>query len=223
MSLDYAVLFTGVPADEEKRIYQYDPLGATMEIGTGTDTTAYAANVFTADNYEELTDVSFYTPPEPGGTDYTVAIFANFTTPPGDAAPVAWASGTSALPGYHTISLPKTVPLVPGEEFSVVMKVTTPPTFNYPITIETPIDGYSSKATAGLGESYVSEDGETWVDLTTIYPDTNACIKRSRIPPSLSCHVIIRPFRRQWTPQCLVTPSLWKRAPTRRNSRSTNQ
>ncbi|KAF1074509.1 lectin like domain-containing protein [Methanogenium sp. MK-MG] len=172
-------LFTGVPADTDRRIYQYDPLGATMHIGTGTDTTYCAANVFTAGNYEALTDVSFYTI-EPD-TDYTVAIFTNFTTPPGDAAPVAWTSGTSALPGYHTISLPETVTLMPGEVFSVVLEITSP-TSVYPLAVEWPIPGYSSKATAGPGESYVSDDGSTWEDLTTDYPNTNVCIKAFTTP-----------------------------------------
>ncbi|WP_245619197.1 lectin like domain-containing protein [Methanogenium cariaci] len=61
------MLFTGVPTDVDNRIYQYDPpLGWTASIGTGTDTTFYGANVFSAERYEELTNVSFYTR-EPGG------------------------------------------------------------------------------------------------------------------------------------------------------------
>ena len=169
-----SAVFTGVPADVERHIYQYDPLGMTTAIGTGEDTTYYGANVFTAENYEALSDVSFSTiEPE---TEYTVAIFTNVTTPPGDAAPVAWTSGTCALPGYHTCSLPDAVPLMPGEVFSVVLKVSSP-TASYPLGVEKPIEDYSSRATANPGESYVSADGDAWEDLTTIYPDTNVCIK----------------------------------------------
>ena len=167
-------LFTGVPADPDSQTYQYDPLGWTTAIGDGDDTTFYGANVFTADRYEALTDVSFYTR-EPG-TEYTVAIFTNFTTPPGDAAPVAWMSGTAALPGYHTVCLTETVPLMPGEIFSVVIEVTSP-TDTYPLVVEMPIEGYSSRATAEAGESFVSVDGDAWEDLTTSSPDTNVCIK----------------------------------------------
>ncbi|MDE4908235.1 lectin like domain-containing protein [Methanogenium marinum] len=172
-------LFTGVPADAERQIYQYDPLGWTKSIGTGTESTFYGANVFTADNYEALTDVSFYTrEPE---TDYSIAVFTNFTTPPGDAAPVTWTSGTSALPGYHTISLPKTVLLMPGEVFSVVLEVSSP-TSVHPLAVEEPIPGDSSSATAGPGESYVSDDGEAWEDVTLSYPNTNVCIKAFTSP-----------------------------------------
>ncbi|WP_165076711.1 lectin like domain-containing protein, partial [Methanogenium sp. MK-MG] len=173
------VLYTGVPADADKQIYQYDPLGWTTSIGTGTSTTFYGANVFTADRYEALTDVSFYTrEPE---TDYTVAIFTDFTTPPGDAAPVAWTSGTADLPGYHTITLPDSVTLMPGEVFSVVLEVSSP-TDTHPLVVEQPIEDYSSKATAKAGESYVSADGDAWDDLTTIFPDTNVCIKAHTSP-----------------------------------------
>ena len=168
------VLFTGVPVNTDRQTYQYDPLGWTSSIGTGEDTTFYGANVFTADGYETLSDVSFYTrEPE---TDYTVAIFTNFTTPPGDAAPVTWTSGTAALPGYHTISLPETVSLMPWEVFSVVIEVTSP-TDTHPLVVEMPIEDYSSRATAEAGESFVSADGDTWEDLTTSCPDTNVCIK----------------------------------------------
>ncbi len=180
-SLDTAepVVFTGVPADDERRIYQYDPHGGTTNIGTGTSTTYYGANVFTANSYEALTDVSFYTC-EPG-VDYTVAIFTSFTTPPGDAAPVTWTSGTADLPGYHTITLPDSVSLMPGEVFSAILEISSP-TNTYPLVVEMPIEHYSSNATAEAGESYVSDDGETWEDVTLSYPNTNVCIKAFTSP-----------------------------------------
>ncbi|WAI02273.1 lectin like domain-containing protein [Methanogenium organophilum] len=168
-------VYTGVPADDERRIYQYDPLGWTTSAGTESEGPLYGANVFTADGYEALTDVSFYT--RGPGAGYTVAIFTNFTTPPGDDAPVAWTAGTCTLPGYHTISLPEAVPLTPGEVFSVVLAIDDP-SDTYPLVIEMPVDGYSSQATAGPGESYVSENwGETWEDVNDLLPNTNLCIK----------------------------------------------
>ncbi|KAF1077498.1 lectin like domain-containing protein [Methanogenium sp. MK-MG] len=172
-------LYTGVPAEEDRQIYQYDPLGWTTSIGTGAAGPVMGANVFTADRYEEITDVSFYTrEPE---TEYVAAIFTDFTTPPGDAAPVAWTYGTADMPGYHTVTLPETVPLIPGEIFSVVLMVVSP-NDGYPLVVEKPIEGYSSGATAEAGESYVSTDGENWEDLTEIFPDTNICIKAHTSP-----------------------------------------
>lgn len=179
LGMDELAVFTGSSADKDRHIYQYDPLGLTASIGTGDNgtgstTTYHGANVFTADTYERLTDVSFYTL-EPGA-EYTVSIFANFTTPPCDDTPIAWISGTCALPGYHTITLPETVILKPGDVFSVVLKVTNPTSY-YPIAIEMPFDNYSSRATANEGESYVSDDGDEWEDLTQISPNINVCIK----------------------------------------------
>ena len=51
------------------------------------------------------------------------------------------------------------------------------PNYEYPIAIEYPLDGYSSQATASAGQSYVSSTGSTWTDLTSIYSNTNSCLK----------------------------------------------
>lgn len=93
---------------------------------------------------------------------------------------VTWITGTCTMPGYHTISLPDAVSLVPGEVFSVVLKVSSP-TDTYPLVVEMPIVGYSSSATAEPGESYLKIDG-SWEDLATRYPDTNICIKAHTSP-----------------------------------------
>ncbi len=173
---DNPVLFTAEPADRLDNIYQYDPLGGTAGYGCdGISTTIYGANVFTADGYEDLRAVSFYTI-EPG-TEYVAAIFRDIDTPPGSAAgPVTWVSGTTDLSGYHTIPLPKAVSLSPDQTFSVVLKVTAP-TDTYPLVVEVPYEDYSSQATAVAGQSYVSDYGDEWDDITTLSPDTNVCIK----------------------------------------------
>lgn len=172
---DYSsVLFTAEPADSLDNMYQYDPLGWTNSLGYN-DTTCYGANVFTADAYEDLRAVSFYTS-EPG-TEYVVAIFRDIDTPPGNATgPVTWVSGTTAMPGYHTVPLTDAVALSPDQTFSVMLKVTAP-TDIYPLVVEDQIENYSSQATAAPGQSYVSFDGIEWDDLTTFFSNTNICIK----------------------------------------------
>lgn len=173
---DYSTaLFTGEAADSLDHVYQYDPLGWTTSMGIESSTTLYGANVFTAADYEDLRSVSFSTR-EPG-TEYVVAVFRDIDTPPGNASgPATWVSGTADLPGYHTVSLPESVALTPGQTFSVVLKVDAP-TDTYPLVVERPITDYSSNATANPGESYVSVDGDTWDDLTDIFSNTNVCIK----------------------------------------------
>ncbi|WP_342679016.1 lectin like domain-containing protein [Methanofollis sp. UBA420] len=166
-----AVLFTGEPVETYDHIYQYDPLGWTESIGTGASTTAYGANVFAAEHYEELHAVSFYTR-EPG-TAYEVVVDL---MQDGFVRRAYAADGTMALPGYHTLPLATPVPLGPGDIFSVTLKLTAP-TDTRPLVVEMPFEHYSSNATAAPGQSYVSADGVHWKDLTTYVPDTNLCIK----------------------------------------------
>ena len=40
-----------------------------------------------------------------------------------------------------------------------------------------PIEDYSKEATAEYCQSYVSSDGGEWDDITTLFSDTNICIK----------------------------------------------
>ncbi|MDD4253919.1 MAG: lectin like domain-containing protein [Methanofollis sp.] len=165
------VLFTGDPLGTYDHLYQYDPLGWTDSIGFGTSTTAYGANFFTAERYEDLEAVSFYTR-EPG-TDYEVMVYL---AQGGLVRYASIAGGTMAFPGYHTVPFKTSLPLAPGDSFLVTLKLTAP-TDTRPLVVEMPFEGYSSNATAGPGQSYVSADGAHWKDLTLDHADTNVCIK----------------------------------------------
>jgi hypothetical protein len=70
------------------------------------------------------------------------------------------------------------VQLSEGKKFSVVLKLINSE-YNYPVAVEAPISGYSSKARANAGESFISPDGNNWTDLTTDpdHSNTNVCIK----------------------------------------------
>ncbi|WP_265582428.1 lectin like domain-containing protein [Methanofollis aquaemaris] len=163
------VLFTGEPLGTYDHLYQYDPLGSTRSIGIST--TMYGANLFTVERYENLHAVSIFTR-EPD-TAYEVRVSS---LDGGIPYQTSSAHGTMALPGYHTVPLDTPVPLVPGQNFSVTLKLTAP-TDTHPLAVEMPIEDYSSNATAHTGESFVSIDGREWADLTDFFPDTNLCIK----------------------------------------------
>ncbi|WP_220682784.1 lectin like domain-containing protein [Methanofollis formosanus] len=163
------VLFTGEPLGTDDHLYQYDPLGSTQSIGTST--TMYGANLFTVEHYEVLHAVSFYTR-EPG-TAYEVRASS---LDGGLPYQTSSAHGTMALPGYHTVPLDTPMPLVPGQNFSVAIRVASP-SDTHPLAVEMPIEDYSSNATAQPGESFVSLDGMEWADLTDFFPDTNLCVK----------------------------------------------
>uniref|UniRef100_UPI00261EC2FC lectin like domain-containing protein n=1 Tax=Aminiphilus sp. TaxID=1872488 RepID=UPI00261EC2FC len=87
-------------------------------------------------------------------------------------------TGTLAVPGYRTVTLARPVSLAAGQRFSVVVKLTTPG-FDAPIPVEYSVAGYSDKATAAAGQSFISVtgDGGDWDDLTVIAENGNVCLK----------------------------------------------
>jgi C1A family cysteine protease/fibronectin type 3 domain-containing protein len=170
-------MFNGAkPITSYNRIYQYDPLGWVTGMGYTGSNTAWFANIFTASASEGLVAVSFYTASP--NSSYELYIYTALTSDPTTGSLAGSQTGTIASAGYHTISLNLSVPLTSGEKFSIVVKLTTPG-FNYPAPVEEPIAGYSSRATANPGESYVSRDGSSWTDITSMSGCTecNVCLK----------------------------------------------
>lgn len=155
------------------RVYQYDPLGWVISFGSGGDT-AWFANVFTATRAEELEAISFYT--SVPNSEYHVEVYRDVTQSPRGQVASLVQTGSIPFAGYHTIDLTSPVTLQEGKKFSVVVRLKTPG-YNYPVAIEYPYSGYSTKATARSGESWVSSDGTSWSDLSTLFPNTNACLK----------------------------------------------
>ncbi len=161
------------PATNYQHIYQYDPLGYTRMVGYGQDS-AYGAAIYTAAATEQIQAVAFYTPVV--NTSYQAMIYLDPTTGPIAGSPNGTTSGTIAYPGYHTITLASPVSVTAGQKFSVVVKWTTP-SYNFPISFESVIDGYTSGATASPGQTYISKTGTSWSDLTSSYPNSSVCIK----------------------------------------------
>jgi len=169
-------VFTAESPTNYNHIYQYDPLGmVTHSKPTSINKTGWIANVFTSTQTETLSAISFYTTDT--NTAYQVYVYKNPNSGPVlSSSGAAWSgSGTFGNAGYHTVTVSPGVPLTSGDRFSVVVKLTNP-TYDYWAAIEYYITG-SSKATASAGQSYFSNDGTSWTDLTTIYTKTNVCIK----------------------------------------------
>jgi C1A family cysteine protease len=154
--------------------YQYDKLGWISSTGFNKPT-AWMANVFTSKADDDLHSVSFYTASPK--SSYEVHIYNKVVSHPTSGSLVGKKSGTFAIPGYHTVFLDHLgIELNAKQKFSVVVKLTTPG-YDTPIPIEVPVEGFSSKATAAAGQSFVSEDGTRWTDLTTRIDRANVCIK----------------------------------------------
>ncbi len=174
-SSDYNVVFMDAePTSNYDSIYQYDPYGAVGNLGYNTDE-GWFSNIFRSNGNEKLEASSFYVFSQ--NSSYKIYVYLNPKgNNPTDGVLADYQSGIIKSEGYKTIQLDKIVKLVKGQKFSVVVELSSPNNI-YPITIEYPLDGYSSKATASPGESYVSEDGISWEDLTSILPNANVCLK----------------------------------------------
>jgi C1A family cysteine protease len=166
---DFAATVENVqPVDNYDSIYQYDPLGSVTDLGYGAGLAAWGANRFTAAVDSTLDAVGFYAvAPDTAYEVWQGPSLADLTKV---------TQGTLPRMGFHTVTLPAGRALAGGDSFVVAVKLITP-SYNWPLAVEYPFPGYSTAATAGPGESYVSPDGTSWSDLTTLYPGTNACIK----------------------------------------------
>ncbi len=148
----------------------YDPLGVTGGYAVGDDfSDQWFSNVFTAEedqyiqaagvfvlNLDTTVHVSVYTNPWPNNPASGTLALENVTT-------------HKDLPGYYVINFGEDVFIEKGENFSIVVRLETEGDLaEAPIAVEAPIEGYSSKATADLGESFVSADGINWTDMAGI-------------------------------------------------------
>jgi hypothetical protein len=170
----YCAVFTAEPTTNYNRVYQFDPLGWCDDYGVGTGDTAWFANVFTAAANEQLSAVSFYTATL--NSQYEIYVYKDPSSGPTSSDRYVETVGMTPVPGYHTVKLSTKVSLTAGHKFSVVVKLTTPG-YNHPVAIEDPQKGYSSAATASVGESYVSSDGTSWSDMTSVSANANVCLK----------------------------------------------
>jgi C1A family cysteine protease len=165
-------VFNGVePVSNHAAIYQYDPLGWTTTIGTGSSPTYWGANVFNAQSTDSITAVGFYavTP----NCAYEIYAGASLDTK------VLCTSGTIATMGFHTVALPSPAPVTAGQPFVVAIKLTTSG-YPYPLAVENPWPNYATAATAAAGQSYISSNGTSWGDLPSSYAswaNTNVCLK----------------------------------------------
>ena len=177
-----AMAFTNVEnVTNYKDIYQYDILGNTFESVGYNSNTAWFANQFTATSDNPLSAFGFYSF---GDSTVYSEVLVNGELKHSQSNEV---KGT----GYHTIKLDELIALKLGDIFRINIKITSPDS-KFPVAIESQRSGYSSKASASLGQSYISPDGETWYDISkntnviklyeylignhTLYK-TNVCLK----------------------------------------------
>ncbi len=190
-SLRDGAVFIAGPTTDSDTVYDYDPLGLISSLGYSSISpvviivpTAWFSNVFTAGSgrgskhatREDLTAVSFYTATADAAYEISVYTGVAADDPVSGTLAIGPVSGSIAAPGYHVVVLPSPVTLTSGQRFSVVVKLTTPG-FGYPIPVEYAYPGYSDAASAYPGESFASDNGSDWMDLTTYDATANVCLK----------------------------------------------
>jgi C1A family cysteine protease len=202
-TISQPTVFLGADNTNFGRIYQYDPLGWTNKAGYGSDT-AWFANIFSAIGHpggEQIRAVSFYA--AQANSTFRIEIRKGVTAgSPRSGTLARVIEGTLPAAGYHTIRPTAGIPVGVGERFSVVVRLRTPG-YNFPIPIEQPIAGNSTKARASAGQSYISGNGTAWSDITATWANTNVCLKAfSTIPtvvPTGSVRVTINgPSTARW-------------------------
>lgn len=156
--------------------YDYDPLGWTSSAGWGGET-AWFANIFnTSTSGNLIKAVGFYTPQV--NCPYEIYVYKNVQAGnPVNGKLVRKVKAVMPNAGYHTVTFTGTA-VTAGKKFSVVVKLNTPG-YDFPVAIEEPVSGYSSGAKAVAGQSFMSQDGSTWTDVTTWrgWGKTNVCLK----------------------------------------------
>ena len=170
------VAYDTVSAPDDEKIYQYDPLGLVAFFGQEGKNEVYFANIFTAGAYEAVNSVAFYTtaPDQP----CEIKIYTGCDGSPVSGKLAKTAAVTLKAPGYNTVELDAPVKVVKGERFSVVVKTSSGLTDNL-IPVECLLPGYSDKATAEQGQSWVSFDGKNFEDtmVSAAKAKANVCVK----------------------------------------------
>ena len=156
-------VFQGGPTTDYAQNFGYDKLGFTDEYGyssSPTPNTAWMAADFVPRGDSFLGAASFYA--QSPNTVYDIYLASSLND---HSTWSEMASGTVAAAGYHTIPFATQPKAAAGLRFYMIVELTSPTT-TWPIAVEDAEPGYSSKATAAAGESYISADGSSrsWFD-----------------------------------------------------------
>ncbi|MBE6848598.1 MAG: hypothetical protein E7502_01665 [Ruminococcus sp.] len=163
--------------------YQHDTYGCGVALSIEeTDTSAYMANVFTADSDTYLTDVMVYVPM--ANENYDITVYTDLFKPNNPVSGTAAGKTTGSLKniGYQKITLDAPVALQKGESFSVVVKlsgeagqhIACEAAYRSTSTFENGevevYDGYlvtvdMLRRDFNKNESFYSADGKQWHDL----------------------------------------------------------
>ncbi len=167
------VVYTGVEeTDNYDHIYQSDLCGWVGQIGYNKDS-MYGANVYTAEQAEEIVAASFYATGK--DTQYELYVVKNFEDEESFSEAIPVASGTLSNAGYYTIDFNEAIPVEAGERYAVMLHIITPNSAR-PMAIEYAADRATQRVVLDDGESYISANGVNWKNANEV-EECNLCIK----------------------------------------------
>ena len=167
------VVYTKVEStDNYDKIYQSDLCGWVGQIGFNRPT-VYGANIYTAEEAEELKAVGFYAIGK--NTEYRAYLVHDFENTDSLEDRELIAEGRLENPGYYTIASEKKVSLKPGEKYGILLYINTPEAV-HPMAIEYAADEATKEADLTDGEGYISANGKRWEHVEEAF-SCNLCLK----------------------------------------------
>ena len=184
-------------AGDYGKIYQHD--GGLSGGRYGYSGTSYVANIFTAQDNEDIAAVSFFTAGS-RNTAITISIYTGVGSSPTSGTLALQQSFTAPYSeSYYTVPLERSVPVASGSKFSVVIRYSCSGTAYVPYDSYQNIWGFVVNNPAShAGESFLSGNGSNWEDcgaqgetfrikaktvariVSTVYGDVN-CDNRATI------------------------------------------
>lgn len=158
--------------DNYDAIYQTDLCGWAGQLGYGREN-AYFANVYTAEDEEELCAAGFYA--TGGDTSYEIYTVADAEGTGSFTKRVLAATGEAEYAGYYTVDFDKPVRLKKGQRFAVIVSITTPGSV-HPVAIEYDAPDKDTKVDLTDGEGYISFRGSSW-ERAEEKQNCNVCLK----------------------------------------------
>lgn len=167
------VVYTRVDkTDNYDHIYQSDLCGWVGQLGYIKDS-IYGANVYTAEEEEELVAAGFYATGK--DSQYELYVVRDFENEETLEHMIPVASGKLSNAGYYTIDFNQKITLKAGERFAIVLHIITPDSV-HPMAIEYAADEVTENVILDDGESYISSNGKNWTSADTV-EECNLCIK----------------------------------------------
>ncbi|MEG1068470.1 MAG: lectin like domain-containing protein [Anaerovoracaceae bacterium] len=182
-------------ADNYNMIYEYDINGLT-DIVSSHNEICYSKNVFHAEKEQVLKAISFYAVSPNQTYDFYVKI--------GDDKEKHVATTKKNNCGYYTVKI-SDLNLPANTDFEIIMRVKAPDKKVGEVGVEYPIKEYSDRATAKSGQSYFSDDGQSWEDFSQENCG-NFCIKAFAVDKTLPMGTVARGVKDQGTTTKVFAP-----------------